>query len=202
MNKVECIRLGLFQVNCYFLHKDNHILCIDPGANPNKVISYLEQYPDSILDGICLTHGHFDHLGAVDELVAKYHCPVYLSLDDEKLARSKELNYMGSRWAIITCPIIGYPIGKFTVGNFTLEVIDTPGHTAGSVCLVWENCLFSGDTLFKDSVGRTDLYSSNDGQLKQSLEVLKGLPYDLVVYPGHAEFTTIYDEIVNNPFLQ
>ena len=202
MKKVECLRLGIFQVNCYFLHNGNHILCIDPGANIKKIQQYLEQYPDSVLDGICLTHGHFDHVGAVDELVKLYHCPVYLSGEDEYLARTKKLNFMGARWAIITCPIKEYPIGKFTIGAFSLEVIDTPGHTAGSVCLVWDDCLFSGDTLFKNSVGRTDLYSSNDGQLKQSLEVLKGLHPDMKVYPGHADFTTIHEELLFNPYLR
>jgi len=135
-------------------------------------------------------------------LVKKYHCPVYLSKDDEYLARTKEINFLVNRWAIITCPIVEYPIGKVTIGEFTLEVIDTPGHTAGSVCLLWNDCLFSGDTLFKNSVGRTDLYSSNAGQLKQSLHVLMGLHPDIKVYPGHAESTTIYDEILNNPYLR
>lgn len=202
MAQVEQIRLGIFQVNCYFLHEGNHILCIDPGANMKKIEQYLEQYPQHIFDGICLTHGHFDHIGAVDELVKKYQCPVYLSNEDVYLATHKEVNFMGNRFATIASDIQCYPTGAFTIGAFDLIVYDTPGHTEGSVCLGWKNYLFTGDTLFKDSVGRTDLYGGSNSKQKQSLEFLKTLDSNYMIYPGHAEISTLQQELLMNPYLQ
>ena len=202
MAEVEQIRLGIFQVNCYFLHQDKHILCIDPCANMKRIEQYLLQYPDHILDGICLTHGHFDHIGAVDDLVRKYQCPIYLSKEDEYLATHKEVNFMGNRFATITSKITTYPSNHVTIGVFDLSVYDTPGHTEGSVCLGWKQYLFTGDTLFKESVGRTDLYGGSNVKLKQSLELLKQLNPDYLIYPGHSEHSTLQQELLNNPYLQ
>ena len=199
--KIDTIKLGIFQANCYILHLDNHMLCIDPGANSAKLFAYFEQYPDEVLDAICLTHGHFDHIGAVDDLVNRFHCPVYLSSEDNFLATHKEVNFSATRSAEIKGTIKSYPIKEMKVGPFEFVIIDTPGHTAGSVCLLFNDCIFTGDTLFKESVGRTDLFSGSDNKLKQSLNTLKSLDMSLIVYPGHAESTSIQAELINNPYL-
>ena len=198
--KIDILKVGIFQVNCYILENENELLCIDAGANFKKISECIDSKNKKLV-GICLTHGHFDHIGAVDELVAKYNCPVYLSSEDLYLATHKEINFMNSRSAEITGEIFEYPVGKLKIGSFEFEIIDTPGHTEGSVCLLFDKCIFTGDTLFKNSVGRTDLYSSSDVKLKTSLKQIIALDYDLIVYPGHADSTTIKDEIENNPYL-
>jgi len=200
--KIETIKLGIFQANCYILHKDKQMLCIDPGANPKKLFQYLDQFPDEELVAICLTHGHFDHIGAVDELVAKYHCPVYLSAEDSFLATHKEVNFSATRSAEISGTIKAYPEQYMKIGVFEFEILDTPGHTAGSVCLLFDGFIFTGDTLFKESVGRTDLFSGSESKLKQSLKLLKSLDMNLTVYPGHAESTSIQTELLNNPYFK
>lgn len=202
MKDVECLKLGLFQVNCYILYEQGSVVCIDPGANDKKVIEWLKQYPEPRLDAILLTHGHFDHIGAVDALVSQFHCPVYLAEADAYLATHEAINRMGNRTASLHVPFQPYPLHSLTIGPFTFTIYDTPGHTEGSVCLQWKQYLFSGDTVFKNSVGRTDLYGGSNSKLKQSLTALKDvLDPRLIVYPGHAESTVWSDELGANPYL-
>ena len=169
MMRIDSLTVGLWQVNCYMIHKDGHILCIDPGASTKRLVSYLEQFPEETLDAILLTHGHFDHIGAVNELVETYHCPVYLSPEDDKLVHTLSVNSIGKHGAVLNHPYTPYPYGSLTIGPFEIAVYDTPGHTEGSVCLQMEDHLFSGDTVFRQSVGRTDLYGGSNVKLNQSL---------------------------------
>ena len=201
MEEIITLPVGIFQANCYLLFNKNEIVVIDPGGGFRKIQQKLDSFPEDKVLAILLTHGHLDHIGAVDELVKNYNCPVYLSKDDEILAKDPELNKIYERSSKISSPIKNYPVGKLELGSFKFAVYDTPGHTAGSVCLEWKNYLFTGDTLFAGDVGRTDLYSGSETALKSSLKVIAGLNPDLIVLPGHGESSTLEKELLINKYL-
>lgn len=190
--------LGPIATNTYLLTEGKDALLIDPASKPEKLIEILG---DLNLIGILLTHGHFDHIKAVDGLYEKYHCPVYLHEDDEELARDK---YSGADFGLvsyISCPTVKLNQGKMNIGPFNFEVIFTPGHTEGSVIYVFEDSIFTGDTLFKGSVGRTDLKGGDARKLKDSLRVFKQFNSDYNIYPGHEESSKLLDELANNYYL-
>lgn len=196
---VENYILGPLQTNTYLLQIDNDILLIDPASKAEKLIDIIG---NRNLLGILLSHGHFDHIKAVDGLYEKYNCPVYLHKDDEELARDKSSGSMFGLVSYITCPSIHIQEGKNKIGAFEFEVIYTPGHSQGSVIYVFDDCIFSGDTLFKGSIGRSDLKGGNFSKLKQSLQIFKSFDKNYIIYPGHDLSTTLYEELNFNPFLQ
>lgn len=190
--------LGPIGTNTYLLIEGKDALLIDPASKAEKLIDILGDYN---LLGILLTHGHFDHIKAVDGLYEHYHCPVYLHHDDEYLARDK---YAGESFGIvsyITCPTISPSQGKMNIGPFNFEVVYTPGHTRGSLIYIFTDNIFTGDTLFKCSAGRTDLDGGDERQLKDSLRFFKQFNQDYNIYPGHEEFSTLSFELANNPYL-
>lgn len=190
--------LGPIRTNTYLLRQGNDAILIDPASKAEKLIDILG---DLNLVGILLTHGHFDHIKAVDGLYEKYHCPVYLHEDDEELARDK---YSGQDFGLvsyITCKTEKLQEGKINIGPFEVETIFTPGHTEGSVIYMIENNIFTGDTLFKGSVGRTDLKGGDISKLRESLRIFKNIKGDYQIYPGHDEITNLLDELANNYYL-
>lgn len=199
--KIERFILGIISTNTYLLTIDNKCLVIDPASKPEKLIDIIG---DRKLIGILLTHGHFDHIKAVDGLSKYYNCPVYIHKDDDALARNPE---QGRIFSISNTPHISVDTvfvkeGETQIGPFKLETIYTPGHTKGSVCYRFENDLFTGDTLFNLSAGRTDLDSGSDSDLKASLRILKEIKENVNIYPGHEETSTLDFEKDNNPFLK
>ncbi len=196
--KLDILPIGLYEENIYILHDHKHVLIIDPGRYPKEIAGYIGA--DETVDAILLTHGHEDHTGAADDLAEKYGCDVYLHPDDEFLVRPDKRGMAGPFAAPVYTPT--RPLeGRMKIGSFDLTVHHTPGHTAGSVCIQYKANLFSGDTLFAGSIGRTDLYSGDDTAMMGSLAYLKTLPADLRVYPGHGPSTTIQRELMYNPYL-
>lgn len=198
--EVKRIVCGVFQTNTYLLEIDDKALLIDPASKPEKMIDILG---DKKLLGILLTHGHFDHIKAVDGLYEKYKCPIYLNEEDAELVKDK---HAAESFMISNCPTISKPITslkeeKMNIGPFEFEVIFTPGHTKGSVCFKFENDLFTGDTLFKCGVGRTDLKGGDNKALKSSLRILKDLDSNLFIHPGHDDQSLLEYEKMNNPYL-
>lgn len=195
MLKIHVLPLGDYQTNCYIVHEENSTDCliIDPGYEPEIISSYLEEKglaPAAIL----LTHCHFDHVGAVKDLAAQYDCKVFL--DKKELAMPPMLTNGPLYYTD------GYGDGDtLTLADIPIQVLETPGHTPGSVCLVMEQHLFSGDTLFAGSCGRTDLPGGNARAMKESLARLAALKENYQVHPGHGHGSTLDWEKKTNPYL-
>ena len=196
MLKIELMNLGIYWVNAYIIRDEKSSSCciLDPGGHPKKVLAYLEKN-NLTLEAILLTHGHFDHVGAVKELAEATGCRVYLHTADlampEKLTAGP-LHYTHSYGEGDTLHLAG----------LTLQVLHTPGHTPGSVCLICEDALFSGDTLFARSCGRTDLDGGDPDALKASLQRLASLGPNFRVFPGHNSATTLALEKEYNPYMR
>lgn len=196
--EIRTLTLGIYQTNTYLIIQDNEIIVIDPVSKPERIQALIKE--NETIVGICLTHGHFDHIGAVDDLVNIYNCPVFIHKDDYELTQDPEKNYSQTKKIKLKSKIDFYS-DTMRLRSFNFEVISTPGHTKGSVCLKFNNNLFTGDTLFKGSIGRTDLYSANPQEMKQSLRLLRSFQDNFNIYPGHDSITTLFDELKRNPYL-
>ena len=194
--KLQTLTLGDYEVNCYILWGENSTEClvIDPGYEPRKVLDAVEALGKTV-QAILLTHGHFDHVGAVREIFSETDCDIYLCPDDCKMPEMMTAGPL--------CYTNSYGEGDtLSLAGLTIKVLHTPGHTPGSVCLLCEDTLFSGDTLFAGSCGRTDLPLGSWEQLQSSLSRLKELEGDYIVCPGHGEATRLSAERKYNPYLQ
>ncbi len=196
--KIECYPIGDFEENSYLLREGNEVVFIDPGKYGSFLISKVK--PEDKVVGILLTHGHDDHTGAVDDLVDEYHCPVYIHKEDESLIKTVGSIYAGGSKHPITSPVSTFE-DSLILGNFKFKIYHTPGHTSGSVLIRYKNVLFTGDTLFANDIGRTDLYSGNDDEMNESLKFINTLESDLIIYPGHGPSSTIGQEKMMNYYL-
>ena len=195
MLQIHTLPLGDYQTNCYILHQEGNRDClvIDPGYEPEIILSYLSE-KGLTLQAILLTHGHFDHVGAVRELAAQTDCRVYINPKDLSLP---PMLTAGPLYYTHT-----YGEGDLlNIAGISFRVLETPGHTPGSVCLITDNNLFSGDTLFRGSCGRTDLPGGDHRAMTESLKRLAALREDYNVYPGHGSNTTLAREQKTNPYL-
>lgn len=192
---VKKLALGAYQTNCYLLWEGDKAVVIDPGYEPDTILRALETLGMD-LSAILLTHGHFDHVGAVKELVAETGCEVYIHAAEATLP---PMMTAGELYFTRT-----YAEGDTItpVPGMELRVLHTPGHTPGSVCLLWGDQMFSGDTLFAGSCGRVDLPGGNPRQMLESLRRLASLEADYRVHPGHGESTTLAEEKRYNPYLR
>ncbi len=186
--------------------KDKNAIVIDPSKDNDGVINYLEKH-DLILKAILLTHGHFDHMRGVNRLANKYHVPLYIHYEDEENLKDSYLNCsdMGDEEIIVEqTPILikdGDELNILSEG--LIRVIHTPFHTKGSVCyyLKDNNWLFTGDTLFKMSIGRDDLPGSIPSKRRESLNKIMILPKETKIFPGHGPNSVLEMELMLNRFL-
>ena len=189
---IKTLILGPLQVNCYILWETEQCLVIDPGFEPERVMKTCDELGLKI-QAILLTHGHFDHVGGVKKIAEKTGCQVFLHPDELSLPpfiTSGKLYYTDT-----------YAEGdEITLAGMTFTVLHTPGHTPGAVCLHFGDHLFTGDTLFAGSCGRTDLPGGSFATIKASLKRLASLPGNASIYPGHGEETTLETERQNNPY--
>ena len=190
---VRKLTLGLYQTNTYILSNGTEAAVIDPGYEPDTILDALEGLT---LKAILLTHGHFDHVGAVRELVAETGCEVWIHAAEgtmPPMVTAGPLYYTHTYDEGDTiCPITGVEI----------TVLHTPGHTPGSVCLLLGDRMFSGDTLFEGSCGRMDLPGGDQLQMHQSLNRLVSLQADYHIHPGHGGSTTLAAEKRYNPYMR
>ncbi|WP_251440566.1 MBL fold metallo-hydrolase [Veillonella intestinalis] len=190
--------LGLYKANCYVLKEAGQAIVIDPGFHAPKVLDMVGN--DELL-AIVLTHGHCDHICAVDGVRQVKPVPVYMHPGDDELLHTKRR--MPSAYkGLCQSPYIPLSEGKLEIGPFELSIFETPGHSKGSVVIQWENHIFTGDTLFKNSVGATNNYNGDAQVLAKSLQRIMGWDPKLIIHPGHAEDTTLEIELIHNPYLK
>ena len=209
MKKLElqkCI-VGSVSTNCYLLKnkETGEMLIIDPGDNAGKIeqkILEMQGKPIAIL----LTHGHFDHILAAEEIRKKYNVPIYADQKEEKTLQDARINltaYQGNGYTL-KADVYLTDLQVEELAGFSVQMIETPGHTVGSCCyyIQDEGVLFSGDTVFHGSVGRTDFPGGSMSEIVRSLHrLLDALPEETEVYPGHDAATTIGYEKRYNPFV-
>lgn len=203
--QVKLMQLGMIGTNCFIFWDEDSRKCavVDPGDNGERVADFIKgQNLEPV--AILLTHSHFDHILGIPGLRAAWpQLPVYCHPADVDESR-KTVTLFGSTFPAVSAfgSITPYVEGdKVSVGSITVEVISTPGHTPGSVTLKAENILFTGDTLFRSSIGRTDLEGGSFGTLMQSLKKLGKLEGNFRVCPGHEGLSTLDDEKAFNGYL-
>lgn len=195
---LHCLAVPPIGANCYLVKSDTTPFgaIIDPGGGAETILAQCEKLsmtPAAIL----LTHGHFDHVGAVKDILAVYpDLPVYIHPADLG-TQQPDLQFSG-------CPQCK-PVAEgdtLSVGDLSFSVLHTPGHSLGSVVYRLDDCLFTGDTLFAGSMGRTDFYGGSFPQMMASLRRLAALKGDYKVYPGHMDFSTLETERQTNLYLR
>ncbi|MDD3341253.1 MAG: MBL fold metallo-hydrolase [Bacilli bacterium] len=171
--QVDKVVVGSLRENCYLIEKEGHLLIVDPG---DEAVRIKEQIGNRKVEAILITHHHFDHIGALEELRTFYDVPVYSNDNLEEK--------------------------EYKIGSFTFTVIDTKGHTDDCITFYFkeEKVMFVGDFLFKGTIGRCDLENSSISDMKKSIEKIKEYP-DVIVYPGHGKETTLAEEKQTNPYL-
>ncbi|MCL2852069.1 MAG: MBL fold metallo-hydrolase [Defluviitaleaceae bacterium] len=198
-----------YQVNVYVIYDEasGKGAVIDPGGEAGQIIDFLRESGIKA-EYILLTHGHFDHIMAVKELATHTGAPVAAHADERELLGDSKLNFAHEVYGTdygVSPDMLLKDGDTLKVGGTSVRVIATPGHTKGGVCYYIEDdgTLFSGDTLFHESIGRTDFPGGNFGTLEASIQrKLYTLPDDTLVYPGHMRMTTIEHERKNNPYVK
>ncbi|WP_101909560.1 MBL fold metallo-hydrolase [Marasmitruncus massiliensis] len=199
--------VGTLGTNCYIVADDSgKCAVIDPGAQAEKLLDFLETHgftPEYIL----LTHGHYDHIGAVKAIAEKYGCKIAIGRNDAEQLTDREKSLATSRGLsekdyLMATDLLLAEGDHLTVGNLAFSVLDTPGHTRGGVCYLCGDLLFSGDTLFCGDVGRCDLYGGNFIMMQESLKKLAALKGDFRVLPGHGPESTLDQERMQNPYMR
>lgn len=170
--KIEKIVVGFLEENCYVLSKDKQVLIIDPGDEIDKIKHVIGEFK---VVGVLITHNHFDHIGA-------------LSYFDKSIIHN----------------FSNLEEKEYNIDNFKFDVIYTPGHSSDSVSYFFNdiNSLFSGDFIFYESIGRCDLPTGDYNIMKESIKKIKNYPKDMIIYPGHGEYTTLRHEIENNIYFK
>ena len=185
----------MLAANCYIVRNDSEAVVIDPGGNPEVIYPCIENRKLSM---VINTHGHYDHIAANNELKSRYDTKLACSPLDAEMLLDPDQNLstmVGMPYISVAPDLLLNDGDSVKIGNETLRVMLTPGHTVGSISILMGTVLFSGDTLFYHSIGRTDLPGGNFEELKKSItERLYRLPDDTVVYTGHGESTLIGEE--------
>lgn len=204
--EITLLTVGPVQTNCYIVNKKGSSACIviDPGEEADKIARYIRK-KGLINEGILLTHGHFDHITGVSELISLVGGKLYAYEGEKELMMDPRMN---------GCVMMGYEVAiepeyllrdgqTLEIAGMQFQVLHTPGHTSGSCCYYMEEekVLFSGDTIFMESVGRTDFPTGNGRQLIDSIQTkVLVLPPDVQIYPGHGPETSVAYEKQNNPY--
>lgn len=173
--KIDVVKVGYLRCNCYILSMDDKVIVIDPGDEYDKISPYLK---GKVVLGVMLTHRHFDHIGALKNIVDDYKCDIYdYSSLEEK---------------------------KYDIDGFSFEVIKVPGHTLDCLCYYFknDNIMFTGDFLFKGTVGRCDLPESDYEMMVKSINKIKKYSDNIIIYPGHGDSSNLGDEKKFNPYFK
>jgi len=203
--KIEIIVVGPLQVNCFIVYDEESLdaMVIDPGDDAGKIIRFIEDNKLLVSRIVC-THAHFDHIGAVRELKDKTGAPVLLNKGDVDifLRADSQASLWGFQLEQPAKPDIYLSNGdEIAIGKLRFKVLHTPGHSPGGICLYGEGVIFTGDTIFAGSVGRTDFPGGSMAELKRSFSWILSLPPETGIFPGHGPLTTVKNEKEFNFFV-
>ncbi len=195
---IHTLPLGYLQTNCYIVSNTQSCIAIDPGAEAERILAFLKENQLQ-LEAVLLTHGHFDHVGAVEGLAKATGCEVWMHENDFSGPNLQMFPMMDTDIP----EIFFFEEGDcFDFAGLPISVMETPGHTNGSVCICIGDAMFAGDTLFASSIGRTDLDGGNMALMRKSLQRLREINENYTVYPGHGPKTSLEREKRVNPYLR
>ncbi|MFC1509634.1 MBL fold metallo-hydrolase [Candidatus Omnitrophota bacterium] len=199
---IETVVVGMMEANCYIVGDEDtkEVFIIDPGGDYGKIKKIIDKFglkPQVVIN----THGHGDHIGAD----GNWNLPIWIHRLDADFLQDPSKNLSGAFGFLLKTKAAARSLEEgdlLKIGKYTLEVIHTPGHTPGGICLKGGGVVFTGDTLFREGVGRTDFaYGSEEDLIRSIKEKLFVLGDDIVVYPGHGDNSTIANEKSNNPLM-
>ena len=208
MIRVKTISGGLLPTNCYLFvdERTGKAAVVDPGFLSEELEQAVQQVGVENVEAILLTHGHYDHIMGVPMIKEMTGAKIYIHQEDAAFTSNSDLNLsrmIAARQCVpFTADVILQEGDTLMVGEVPVKLINTPGHTRGSSCYLAEDALFTGDTLMRGTMGRTDFQTGNPMEMQKSLARLRDLPGDYRVYPGHGEKSTMEYERVYNPFLR
>lgn len=203
--KIKKFEVGPLLVNCYVVYDEKSKECfiIDPGDEPDLILDFVKEEELNVSYIIC-THGHFDHIGAVGEIKEATGAEIILHEKDLEIYKNSPIvasQFFGIDMEIQPDPDRLVKDGYImTILKKEIQFIHTPGHSPGSISIHFDGYLFTGDTLFAGSVGRTDLFGGNMQELMKSLKKIAQLPYETIILPGHGPKTKLETEKKTNPF--
>ena len=204
--KIENIVVGPLQVNCYLVYDEDSrdALLIDPGSDAVRINKMIKTLGLRITHIIC-THGHFDHVGAVAAIKVKTGAPVLINREDLDIYAQAPAQAAFWDYEVEPPPQPDGFVGEgdeYTVGDVSLRAMHAPGHSPGGICLLGEGVVFTGDTVFAGSVGRTDFPGGSLDELRQSFKRVMALSPKTVIFPGHGPASSVGEEIASNFFMQ
>lgn len=205
LNNIVIFTDRLLKMNSYLICKEQNCVCVDPGMNCKAIKKFLVQTNKKLI-GVVLTHGHFDHVGNACLLAKEYNITVDVhTVEIKMLHHVPRYAFMFgfSKHKIIEETIKPFTVNSLSYNDIKIDVIKTPGHTTGGVCFIYDKYIFTGDTLFVDSIGRTDLEGGSLETLMQSLNLLKTKiqPYWYIL-PGHGNYDTFDSVLKSNRYLK
>ncbi len=203
---LEIIPVGLLETNCYLVSDTSSLetLVIDPGGDSEKIIKAIKNKglkPAAIVN----THGHADHTGANETIKKTFGIKIYIHRLEAEFLKDPFLNgsslLPGSMASVSTADVLLEDGSELTAGGLVFKVVHTPGHTPGGICLALRGAIFTGDTLFRGDIGRSDLAGGDEEALARSLKIFSKYPPATVIYPGHGPKSTLEHEFSDNPYL-
>lgn len=199
------IVVGPLSTNCYVVYAEDsgEGFVVDPGADPQKIVSFCQEM-DLTITHILNTHGHFDHIGADNEIREHTGASVYIHPLDAEMLREPSLNYSliyGGEYRVTQ--YVPLEEMQLCLAGKVWEIIHTPGHSRGSICLVTDSWIFGGDLIFREGIGRTDLPGGSWEEMKESMiRFFHQFQDDMIIFPGHGERTTVGHERAHNYFIR
>ncbi len=201
---IEQLEVGPLQTNCYILKSGNELAVIDPGGDGAEIVRRVEEM-EGTLKFVINTHGHIDHIAANGEVTAGYPAEILVHELDASMLTVPDMNLSTLMGMVVSSPAPSRLLregDEIEIGSERLQVVHTPGHTPGSICLIGDNYAFTGDTLFLDSVGRVDFPGGSERAMRESLARLQRiLRQEMMLYPGHGPCGTFGRALLINPFL-